>query len=175
MPTRDRDRSLLEYYRFMPKKSATNKVVRRKAADIPPATEAELARLRRTMDGPIDTSDIPEQRGAFHRLTRDSTGRLPTRKSVIREAIVRELEHLNMTPYRLWKEAKAYCPTLSQSAVHEFIKGQRQLELPYAEALMAAVNLGIARIDRSVQRPKAISSSSGSKLALKRGLNRGSE
>ena len=34
-------------------------------------------------------------------------------------------EHLNMTPYRLWKEAEAYCPTLSQSAVHEFIKGQK--------------------------------------------------
>jgi hypothetical protein len=64
---------------------------------------------------------------------------------MIRDAIVRELEHLEMTPYRLWKEAKTRCPTLSQSAVHEFIKGQRQLELPYAEALLAAMNLGIAR------------------------------
>ena len=117
----------------MRKKSATSKIVRRKAVDIPPATEADLARLSQAMEGPIDTSDIPEQRVAFRRLTRDSTGRLPTRKSVIRDAIVRELEHLNMTPYRLWKEAKVYCPTLSQSAVHEFIKGQRQLELPYAE------------------------------------------
>ena len=157
----------------MRRKSATSKIVRRNASDIPPATQADLARLRRAMEGPIDTSDIPEQRTAFHRLTRDSSGRLPARKSVIRDAIVQEIQHLNMTPYRLWKEAKAYCPTLSQSAVHEFIKGQRQLELPYAEALLAAVNLGIARIDRSVQRPKAISSSSGSRLALKRGLNRG--
>jgi hypothetical protein len=130
----------------MPKKSATGRIVRTSAADIPPATEADLARLRDAMKGPIDTSDIPERRGGFHRLRRDSAGRLPSRKSVIREAIVRELEHLNMTPYRLWKEAKAHCPTLSQSAVHEFVKGQRQLELPYAEALMAAVHLGVVRV-----------------------------
>jgi hypothetical protein len=131
-----------------------------------------MARLRQAMEGPIDTSEIPEQRGAFHRLWRDSTGRLPTRKSVIRDAIVRELDRLNMTPYRLWKEAKAYCPTLSQSAVHEFIKGQRQLELPYAEALMAAVHLGIARDEPPGKRRGAISASSGSKVAAKRGLNR---
>ena len=155
----------------MRRKSATSKIVRRNASDIPPATQADLARLRRAMEGPIDTSDIPEQRVAFRRLTRDSTGRLPTRKSVIRDAIVRELEHLNMTPYRLWKEAKVYCPTLSQSAVHEFIKGQRQLELPYAEALMAAVHLGVARNKPTVKRPRAISSSSGSKVGAKRNLN----
>ncbi len=63
----------------------------------------------------------------------------------MRDAIVRELKHLKMTPYRLWKEARVHCPTLSQSAVHEFIKGQRQLELPYAEALMMATHLGIVR------------------------------
>jgi hypothetical protein len=157
----------------MPNKSATSKIVIRKAVDIPPATETDLARLGRAMEEPIDTSEITEQRGAFHRLTRDSTGRLPMRKSVIRDAIVRELERLNITAYRLWKEAKVHCPTLSQSAVHEFIKGQRQLELPYAEALMAAVNLGISRNEPPVKRPKTKSSDSGSKTAAKRGLNRG--
>ena len=151
----------------MRRKSARSKIVRRKAVDIPPATKADLARLSQAMEGPIDTSDIPEQRVAFRRLTRDSTGRLPTRKSVIRDAIVRELEHLNMTPYRLWKEAKVYCPTLSQSAVQEFIKGQRQLELPYAEALMAALHLGIARNEPREKQPSAIST-----VTAKRGLNR---
>jgi hypothetical protein len=155
----------------MRKKLAISKTVRRNASDIPPATEADLARLRRAMEGRIDTSDIPEQRTAFHRLTRDSSGRLPARKSVIRDAIVQEIEQLNMTPYRLWKEAKAYCSTLSQSAVHEFIKGQRELELPYAEALMAAVHLGVAHNKPRVKRPKAISSSSGSKAGAKRNLN----
>ncbi len=124
------------------------------------------------MDGPIDTSDTPEQRGAFHRLTRDSNGRLPTRKSVIRDAIVRELEHLNITPYRLWKEAKAHCPTLSQAAVHEFIKGQRQLELPYAEALMAAVHLGIARNVPPLKRDLTAPRPSKSNVPARRGLKR---
>jgi hypothetical protein len=129
----------------MRKKLATSKTVRKTPVDIPPASPADLARLRAAMKGPIDTSDIPEQAARFHRLRRDATGRLPTRKSMVRDAIIVELERRNMTPYRLWKEAKTHCPTLSQSAVHEFIKGQRELELPYAEALMAAMHLGVAR------------------------------
>jgi hypothetical protein len=99
------------------------------------------------MEQPIDTSEIPESRGGFHRLKRDEQGRLPQRKSIIRDAIKRELALRKMTPYRLWKEARGFCPTLSQSAVHEFIKGQRQLELPYAEALLTAVNLGVTRLE----------------------------
>ena len=137
----------------MPKKSARGKIVRKSAVDLLPATEADLARLREAMKRPIDTSDIPELRGEFHRLKRDSTGRLPSRKSMIRDAVIRELEHRKMTPYRLWKEARSHCPTLSQSAVHEFIKGQRQLELPYAEALMTAMQLGIVRVQASQTRP----------------------
>jgi hypothetical protein len=154
----------------MPKKSAKSNVVRRKAMAIPLATEADLARLRGAMDGPIVTSDIPDQRCAFHRLSRDSTGRLPTRKRVIRGAVVRELEHLNMTTYRLWKEAKAHCPMLSHAAVHEFIKGQRQLELPCPEVLMAAVHLGIARNEPPAKRQYATPSASKSNGAAKRGL-----
>ncbi len=155
----------------MRKKSAEGKLVRKRAADLAPASDADLARLRKAMNGPIDTSDIPERRGRLDRLRRDSTGQLPARKSVVRDAIVRELKHLNMTPYRLWKEAKAYCPTLSQSAVHEFIKGQRQLELPYAEALMAATHLGIVRNDGPPAEQKATSSIAGPKTS-KRRLNR---
>ena len=156
----------------MRKKSATGKIVKKRAVDVAPASDADLARLRKAMNGPIDTSDIPEHRGRLKRLRRDSTGRLPTRKSMVRDAIVRELKHLNMTPYRLWKEAKTYCPTLSQSAVHEFIKGQRQLELPYAEALMAATHLGIVRNEGPLEEQKATSNNAGSRTP-KRGLNRG--
>jgi hypothetical protein len=155
----------------MRKKSATGKIVKKRAVDVAPASDADLARLRRAMNGPIDTSDIPEHKGRFDRLKRDSTGRLPIRRSIVRDAIVRQLKHLNMTPYRLWKEAKTHCPTLSQSAVHEFIKGQRQLELPYAEALMAATHLGIVRNEGPLEEQKAISSSAGSKTP-KRALNR---
>jgi hypothetical protein len=143
----------------MPRKSGAGKVVRKSAADIPAATDEDLARLRNAMAGPIDISDIAEHRGPSTRLVRDANGRLP-RRSLIRDAIKRELERSNMTPYRLWKEAKVHCSTLSQSAVHEFLKGQRQLELPYAEALMTAVHLGIvrkkARTKKTGPRPKRL-------------------
>jgi hypothetical protein len=129
----------------MPKKSTASRVVRKKATEIKPASAADLDRLRGAMDGPIDTSEIPEKRGGFHRLKRDTEGQLPKRRSLIRDAIKRELASRKMTPYRLWKEAMNYCPSISQSAVYDFINGERQLELPYAEALLAAVNLGVSR------------------------------
>jgi hypothetical protein len=144
----------------MPKKSARIKIVKRGAADITSASDADLSRLCKAMDGPVDTSDIAERKGRFDRLERDSNGRLPNRKSIVRDAILREIKHLNMTPYRLWKQARAHCPTLSQSAVHEFIKGQRQLEFPYAEALMMATHLGVVRIKTRVKPEKAESSDS---------------
>ena len=121
------------------------KAIRKKATEIKPASAADLERLRGAMDGPINTSEIPEKRGGFQRLKRDTQGHLPRRRSVIRDAIKRELASRKMTPYRLWKEALSYCPSISQSAVYDFIKGERQLELPYAEALLAAVNLGVSR------------------------------
>jgi len=133
----------------MPKKSSASKVIRKAASEIKPATTADLDRLRGAIEGPIDTSEVPENRSGFHRLKRGPQGRLPRRRSVIREAIKRELESRKMTPYRLWKEAVCHCPTISQSAVYEFIKGERQLELPYAEALLAAVNLGVSRVEKS--------------------------
>lgn len=94
------------------------------------------------MQSSIDTGEIPERR-AFDRLQRDATGRLPPRKSIIRDAVARQAKRRHLTVYRLWKLARAHYPTLSQSAVHEFLKGQRQLELPSVEALLAAVDLRI--------------------------------
>jgi hypothetical protein len=94
------------------------------------------------MHGSIDTSDIPERR-AIHRLRRDADGRLPPRKSVIREAVRRQMRRLRFSGYRLWQLARAHYPALSQSAVHEFLKGERQLELPSIEALLAATNLRV--------------------------------
>jgi hypothetical protein len=94
------------------------------------------------MQGKIDTSEIPERR-KFERLQRDADGRLPSSKSVIREAVKKEMDYLHLTAYRLWQLAKAHYPPLSQAAVHEFLKGQRQLELPSVEALLAAVGLRV--------------------------------
>lgn len=97
------------------------------------------------MAGDIDTSDVPERGASFTRLKRDAQGRLPTRKSVVREAVKREMTRRHFTAYRVWKEARGHCPTLSQSAVHEFLKGMRELELPYAEALLRALDLTVTR------------------------------
>ena len=94
------------------------------------------------MKGKVDTGEIPERR-RFHRLQRDASGKLPPRKSVIRDAVAREMRRLNLTVYRLWKMARQHYPLLSQAAVHEFLKGQRQLELPSVEALLTAVNLQV--------------------------------
>jgi hypothetical protein len=128
----------------MPKRSATGKLVRRSVKDIPAPTAEDLSRLRAGMDGPIDTSDIPEAKGPFRRIERDATGRLPQRRdSPIRRAILAELERRQMTRYQLWKEARAFCGTLPQSAVYEYLRGRREIGLPYAEALLQALGLGV--------------------------------
>ncbi len=128
----------------MSKRSVVRKVVRKSAGEIPPASRADLDRLRAAMQSGIDTSEIPERR-KFARLQRDADGGLPLRKSIIREAVVRQMRHLHLTAYGLWKLARAHYPPLSQAAVHEFLKGQRQLELPSVEALLAAANLRVVR------------------------------
>ena len=63
----------------MPKKSVSRKIVR-SAAEIPPASRADLDRLRAALQRPIDTGEILERR-KFQRLKRDASGRLPPRKS----------------------------------------------------------------------------------------------
>lgn len=128
----------------MSKKSAAHKLVRKSSGELTRATPADLNRLRSAMQGSIDLAEIPERRD-FRPLQRDAGGMLPARKSLIREAVRREMKHLNLTAYRLWRMARVHYPALSQSAVHEFLKGQRQLELPSVEALLAAVQLQVVR------------------------------
>jgi hypothetical protein len=126
----------------MSKKSVTGRTIRKSAAEIPPASAADLDRLRAAMQGVIDTTEVSERR-TFQPLTRDASGSLPPRKSIIRDAVVREMQGRRYSAYRLWQLARPHYPALSQSAVHEFLKGQRQLEVPSVEALLAAVNLQV--------------------------------
>lgn len=137
----------------MSKKSAATNVTRKSAARIPPASKADLARLRAAMAGNIDTSEIPERR-TFQRLQRDANGNLPAPRSMIRDAVEREMHRLNITVYRLWQMARIHYPPLSQSAVHEFLKGRRRIELPSAEALLCAVHLGLVSKNPATKRGK---------------------
>ena len=129
----------------MSKKSAGHKRVRKGAKQLGPASRADLDRLRKAMTREIDTGEIPEGKG-FDRLKRDASGVLPRRKSMIREAVEQQRVRLQLSVYRLWQLASEHYPPLSQAAVHEFLKGQRQLELPSVEALLAAVNLQVVRL-----------------------------
>jgi hypothetical protein len=123
----------------MSRKSPVTNVVRRPADSLPAATEADVARLRAALDAPIDTSEIPEKVGPFNRIKRDASGRLPRRREgPIRRAILDALESRGMTRYQLWRAARLHCDTLSQSAVYEYLRGQRDIGLRYAEALMEA-------------------------------------
>ena len=128
----------------MPKRSGTGRTVRKSADELPRAATADLDRLRAKMAGKIDTSDIAERR-RFQRLKRDPNGRLPPRGSVIRDAVERQMKRRRLTVYGLWRLARAYYPPLSQSAIHEFLRGERQLELPSIEALLAAAKLRVVR------------------------------
>jgi hypothetical protein len=126
-----------------------SRVVRKSASDIAPPTVRELERLRRLMERDIDTSDLPErQPGHATRARRTPEGRPFTPPaSAIRDAIRRELGRLQITRYELWKRARAHCPTLPESAVYEFLRGERQIGLEYVEALLAAVDLEVRRRD----------------------------
>jgi hypothetical protein len=126
----------------MSKKLGESKIVRKSAGEIPPASRADLERLRGAMHRSIDTAEIPVRR-KFHRLKRDASGKIPPRKSILREAVARQMQRLHLSAYRLWQVARVHYPPLSQAAVHEFLKGQRQLELPSVEALLAAVDLRV--------------------------------
>ncbi len=53
-----------------------------------------------------------------------------------------------MTAYALWKEAKTHSPTISETAVGEFLKGIRSIGLEYLEAIMASLDLKILRPSR---------------------------
>jgi hypothetical protein len=129
------------------KPNPTPRVVQKSASELAPPSARDLARLRRAMEKTIDTTEIPERGpGRAVRARRSPEGaRRTVPGSAIRDAIRRELGRRQMTRYELWKRARAYGPTLSESAVYEFLRGERQIGLAYVEALLAAVDLEVRR------------------------------
>jgi len=109
-----------------------------------PTTALDLARLRETMRRPVRTDDIHELKGTEAPVRRDASGNLPRRRlGPVRRAILESLDDHRMTRYELWKKARAYCGTLSRSAVYEYLRGARDIGVEYAEALMVAANLTV--------------------------------
>jgi hypothetical protein len=136
----------------MPTKSSPvseSKIVRRVASlPIPAPSEADLDRLRSLPEPATrpDETDSPPTKIGSAPVQRDTEGRLVRPRpelanGKIRRAVLEQLGRRKMTRYQLWKTAKEHCATLSESAVYEFLRGQRDVQTQYAEALMAAVGL----------------------------------
>ncbi len=123
------------------------RTIRKRASELAPPTARDMERLRAAMDADVDTTEIPEGRpGRGTRARRTPEGKPAARpESAIREAIRRELGRRQITRYELWKRARTHCPTLPESAVYEFLRGERQIGLEYVEALLAAVELEVRR------------------------------
>jgi len=131
-----------------------NKLVRRSAADIPDPTPEELDCIKIAMAKVIDTSDIPEIKKLGPRPKRDPSDRLQKKPlNPIRKAILSALGHRQMTRYRLWQKANALHLTLSQSAVYEYLRGERDIGVASVEALMAVAGLKVT--SREPPTPKA--------------------
>jgi uncharacterized DUF497 family protein len=129
----------------MAKRSTKSELVQRSAGDIPSAAPEDLAQLVAAMSGPIDTSEMPESKGPVHRVKREADGRLPKRKhSLLRTAILEGLRRREMTRYQLWQKARVHCQTLPLSAVYEYLRGQRDIGVPYVEALIEAVGVVVS-------------------------------
>jgi hypothetical protein len=110
-------------------------LVIRPASEVPAATPADLARLQEAMRSPIDTSEIPERAPA-------SGGALPETGG-IRDAVLAEIGRQGLSRYRLWKAARAHSGTIPESAVYEFLRGERSIGLAYLDAILAALRLEV--------------------------------
>jgi len=108
----------------------------------------DIKRLGRAMSRPeIDDDGLPPP---SRRVVRDSDGRLPGKPpGAIRDAILRALGVRGITRYQLWKMARGYCATLPESAVYEFLRGQRAISVTYCESLLAALNLAVMPLRKS--------------------------
>lgn len=141
----------------MRKSSGKAKLVRKTAEQIREPAAADLERLRRVVERRVDTSEAPELLPGTKRVQRDAQGRPPRfHRGPVSLAILNELGRREMTRYELWRRAREHCGSLPESAVYEFLRGQRQIGVVYLEAIMAALDLSLrpARATRASARPK---------------------
>jgi hypothetical protein len=113
-------------------KSRKTRMVRYSADQLPRSSKAELDRLEKLSDAPVDTTDIPEM----------NFTRRPF--SPIRKAIIEELHRQGLTAYRLWKLANRFSPKLPESAVYEFLANKRSVRVDYADAMLRALGIELS-------------------------------
>jgi hypothetical protein len=117
--------------------------VQRSAGELPWTSPEEIERIGSIPDDAIDPSDCPELQGN-RRPVREAPGRpIPPNPGPIARIILRRLGRLQMTRYELWKGARDQCPTLSQSAVYGFLRGDRDIGVKYLEAILDAAGLRV--------------------------------
>jgi hypothetical protein len=118
--------------------------VRKTVGELPSASPSDLRRLRRAMKshrGRALDEGLP-QPGQW--LRPRPSGRTASKPpSMLREAILSELGRRQMTRYQLFKAARKHCATISESAVYEFLRGQRQVSAEYVDAMLLAAGLSI--------------------------------
>lgn len=124
------------------KSTDKEKIVRYTADNLPKRSPKRLEELRRLMERPddeIDTTDMPEVD-----LT-DPKWITPAKRhqARLRTAIDAEMKRRGMTRYQLAKVARRYCSSLPESAVYEYLAGQRQVGADYIEAMLAALELEV--------------------------------
>jgi hypothetical protein len=98
------------------------------ASQIKPPSKADLLRLKRASEGPIDTSDIPEQRNM-------------KRHGPIWHAIADGMRQQGLSGHGLWKRARAFCAKMPESAVYEFLADKRSVRVEYADAMLQALGV----------------------------------
>jgi hypothetical protein len=130
----------------MQKKCKSGSAARTKKRRAP--DNSDLQRLRAAMSRRVEgNAGLPPEN---NRVVRNALGRLPAKPlSSIRDAILCTLATHGITRYELWKRARTLCPTLPESAVYEFLRGQRAISVTYCESLLSALDLGIAPLHKA--------------------------
>jgi hypothetical protein len=72
---------------------------------------------------------------------------------LFRDAILARLGELGMNRGQLYRKARQRCPTLSESAVYEYLRGQRDVKSAYLAAMLEAAGLTVRPVPRRRKEP----------------------
>src|SRR5262245_17234141 len=125
------------------KSSAASRMVHKTIDDLRPATAEQMHRMVERAKK-ANGGTLPPLRVPFPLPPPGMPKRKPRPPLVggrIRSAVIAEINRRNLSGYALWKMARKFCPTFPQSAVYEFLRGERAIGLEYVEAILAALSM----------------------------------